>query len=278
MNLYRFKTFRTTYYFPPIVKGLEFLYGLYTPYGLMARVYWWMFRHFSVVRLLNRVDCGSLNFSYEQIINLMPPKSILSFNMGTPGYEQKISMLGIEQNGQRFFSKYSVKPDAMVLSRHEIDVLTALKDSKVTPELLDYKIEDKYCFFRTSYVEGESLSALCLNKWIVDLSVSISKIHIACFDSALLSGLSHGDFVPWNIMVKDGIYKLIDWEMADERPLGYDLFYFIYQIGKLFATNELFIDRINANKAYLDHYFNAFDIEDWYPYFDDFIKRMNISR
>ena len=244
----------------------------------MARVYWWMFRHFPVVRILNRVDSGSLDFPYEQIISLMPQKSILSFNMGTPGDEQKISMLGLEKNVQRFFSKYSEKPDAIVLSRHEIDVLTALKDSNVTPKILDFKIEKNYCFFRTSYVEGKSLSVLYLNEGIVDLSVSISKIHIACFDSALLSGLSHGDFVPWNIMVKDGIYKLIDWEMADERPLGYDLFYFIYQIGKLFAPNELFIDRINANKAYLDYYFNAFDIEDWHPYYDDFIQRSYISR
>ena len=118
----------------------------------MARVYWWMFRHFPVVRILNRVDSGSLDFPYEQIISLMPQKSILSFNMGTPGDEQKISMLGLEKNVQRFFSKYSEKPDAIVLSRHEIDVLTALKDSNVTPKILDFKIEKNYCFFRTSYV------------------------------------------------------------------------------------------------------------------------------
>lgn len=278
MNLYRFKTFRTKYYFPSIVKGQEFLYSLYSPYGFGARVYWWLFRHFSIVRILNRVDSCNQDFPYNRIIGLMPKGCILSFNLGTPGDEQKISMLGLEMDGKRFFAKYSEKPDAMALSKHEIDVLTSLNENIITPELLDYKIEDGFCFFRTSYVEGKTLSDLCLNNEIVDLSVSISKIHIASSDNALLTGLSHGDFTPWNMLVKDGVYRMIDWEMANERPLGYDLFHFIYQVGRLFSPNELFIDRINTNKVYIERYFNAFDIDDWHSYYEDFIQRTIICQ
>lgn len=230
----------------------------------------------AIVRFLNRVDSSGLNFPYERINSMMPIKSIISFNMGTPGDEQKISMLGIEQNGRRFFSKYSEKPDAMALSRHEIDVLTALKDVGVAPELLDYKIEERFCFFRTSYVEGVTSSYLSLNNEIVNLSVSISKLHFSPSNGTLLTGLSHGDFTPWNLLVKDGMYRLIDWEMADERPLGYDLFYFIYQIGKLFAPKEQLTSRLKDNAPYIERYFQAFGIGDWQPYYDDFKQRMNI--
>lgn len=276
MNLYRFNTFRTTYYFPSIVNGQEFLYGLYTPYGLMAKIYWWMFRHLSIVRKLNWVDSCNLDFQYNRIISLFPKDSILSFNMGTPGDEQKISMLGLDKDGKRFFAKYSWKPNAMVLSKHEIDVLTALKDAKVTPELQYYKIEDGFCFFRTSYVEGNALSCLTLDNNIVDLSVMLCKEHLSPSEGALLTGLSHGDFTPWNMLVKDGEYRLIDWEMADERPLGYDLFYFIYQIGRLFAPKEQLASRIKDNVPYIERYFHAFGIEDWQPYYDDFKQRMNL--
>lgn len=243
----------------------------------MAKIYWWMFRHLSFVRWLNRVDSSSSAFPYNEIISLMPEGCMLSFNMGTPGDEQKISMLGVEQNGKRFFAKYSQKPDAMALSRHEIDVLTALKDAKVTPELLDYKVEDGFCFFRTSYVEGKSLSNLYLSKEIADLSVSISKMHISPASGELLAGLSHGDFVPWNMLINDGEYRLIDWEMAEERPLGYDLFYFIYQVGRLFAPKEQLASRIKDDVPYIERYFLAFGIVDWQPYYDDFKQRMNLG-
>lgn len=243
----------------------------------MAKIYWWMFRHLSFIRWLNRVDSSSSAFPYNEIISLMSEGCILSFNMGTPGDEQKISMLGIEQNGERFFAKFSEKHDAMALSKHEIDVLTALKDAKVTPELLDYKDEDGFCFFRTSYVEGNALSCLSLDNDIVDLSVLVCKEHLSPSGDALLTGFSHGDFTPWNMLVNNGKYRLIDWEMADERPLGYDLFYFIYQVGRLFAPKEQLAIRIKDNVPYIERYFHAFGIEDWQPYYDDFKQRMNLG-
>lgn len=243
----------------------------------MSRVYWWMFRHLSFIRWLNRVDSIRSAFPYNEIISLMPKDSILSFNMGTPGDEQKISMLGLDKDGKRFFAKYSEKPDAMALSRHEIDVITALKEKIVAPVLLDYKIEDSFCFFRTSYVEGKTLSVLDLNNEVVNLTITISQLHIGSSDGTVLTGLSHGDFVPWNMMVKDGEYRMIDWEMAEERPLGYDLFYFIYQVGRLFAPKEQLASRLKDNVPYIERYFHAFGIEDWQPYYDDFKQRMNLG-
>ncbi|MCZ8285666.1 MAG: phosphotransferase, partial [Bacteroidia bacterium] len=46
--------------------------------------------------------------------------------------------------------------------------------------------------------------------------------------------LSHGDFTPWNMFVKDDQLHIYDWELADYfKPLGFDLFHFIVQQGIL---------------------------------------------
>ena len=279
MNLYRFKTFRTSYYFPNIGKNQEFLYGLYTPYGMVARVYWWLFRHVSLIRILNRVKVSDLNFPYVKIVSLCPNNSVLSLNMGTPGTEQKISMLGLEPDGKKFFAKYSEKPDAISLSRNEVKVLAELEGKGIAPDLYEFHENNRYIFFRTSYAGGESPRSLSLNKDIVDLAIKIGQYHL--YDKnegGLKTCLSHGDFTPWNMLVKEGAYRLIDWEMAAERPLGYDLFFFIYQTGRLFSPSEQIDNKLNANATYIDYYFNAFGIKDWRPYYDSFKLRIDNAK
>lgn len=267
MNLYRFRTFRTTYYFPPIDKGQEFLYGLYTPYGLIAKIYWWLFTHLSLARLLNRVDSSDLDFPYDRIVKLMPKGCLISFNMGTPGDEQKVSMLGLEKDGNRFFAKYSEKSDAIVLSKNEIEVLGSLKENNITPNLLDYKDGGIYIFFRTSYVEGDAVTSLSLNQEIVNLAISISRIRIGLGEEDLLIGLSHGDFSPWNMLNDNGTYRLIDWEMAAQRPLGYDLFTFIYKVNRWMKKEGELKKKILENDYLLKLYFAEWGIDDYMPYF-----------
>ena len=98
MKLYRFKTFRTSYFFPQLDDSRSFLYQLYTPYGSLSKVYWWLFRHFFIVRWLNKFSNVDIVFQYTKILKLLPIGSIVSFNLGTSGEEQKISMLGEEPN------------------------------------------------------------------------------------------------------------------------------------------------------------------------------------
>lgn len=39
MKFYRFKTFTTSYYFPRLDAGHQYMYGLYSPYGGVFRRY-----------------------------------------------------------------------------------------------------------------------------------------------------------------------------------------------------------------------------------------------
>lgn len=274
MNLYRFKTFRTSYFFPQLDDSRSFLYQLYTPYGLLSRIYWWLFRHVFLVRWLNKLSIVDTTFPYTKIMGLLPKGCVVSFNMGTPGDEQKISMLGVDSGGHRFFAKYSQKPRAIELSKNEIDILGDLDGTGLVPELYDYQIGEDFCFFRTSYVNGVNNSSLVLNDAIVDLAITISKTHLHQDngDDRLMTGLSHGDYTPWNMLNHEGGIRLIDWEMAKDRALGYDLFTFLFQVRRLFATRKTQDEVIHENQAYLNKYFSSFGIRDWSPYLDSFMN------
>ena len=268
--LYRFRTFRTSYYFPARNSKTKFLYGLYHPFGgNPSKIYWWVFQHCSLVRLANYVLDPEKMFPYRRILGLCPKDSVVSFNMGTPGAEQKISMLGLEPNGIRFFAKYSEKPKALLMSKNEIKVLLALENTGLSPTLFDYDIEDDFVFFRTSYVEGDSLTSVIISDKITDLAIELSSYHLnSSYKSELRHCLSHGDFTPWNIMVVNGKYQLIDWELADERPLGYDLFLYISHFNDSEHLKSAYLDAA----PYIERYFAAHDIEDWVPYLRAFAK------
>ncbi|MBR5466761.1 MAG: phosphotransferase [Bacteroidaceae bacterium] len=278
MNLYKFHTFRTDYYFPDPIKGGDFLFGLYHPYNrfplrlMMIKAYWWMYRHCKLVRSKCLVNNADMEFPYSKIVALCPKGSILSFNMGTPGPEQKISMLGLEQNGNHFFAKYSTKEAAKDLSRNEISVLKSLHGTGLAPELLDYKHSDGYVFFRTTCVEGSNPKSPEMNEHILNLLIRISKNGLR--DGDLKTCISHGDFTPWNIILTTkSEYRMIDWEMAGERELGYDIFTYVTHVGALLTPDMSPLQLIEKHKLYVDKYFASFGIENWIPYMKAFAQR-----
>lgn len=272
MDYYCFRTFRTSYYFPLLDDSHSFLYHLYTPFGKISRIYWWLFRQSYLVRWLNKISDIDSVFPYTKIMGLMPSGSRVSFNMGTPSDEQKISMLGEEPDGKRFFAKYSQKPRAIELSKNEIGILSNLTGSGLAPELYDHLIADDFCFFRTSFVDGRNNTYLQLNDAIVDLAIRISKTHLhqANGEGGLMTGLSHGDYTPWNMLILDGQIRLIDWEYGGIRFLGYDLFTFITQVCAFFKHRKSFKDAVAENTQYLNQYFYSYGIMDWTPYLVSF--------
>lgn len=278
MSLYKFHTFRTDYFFPDFKKENEFLFGLYHPYNrypmrlLAVRLYWWLFKHCAAMKRRNLIVNPDGEFPYSKILAFCPKGSVMSFNMGTPGMERKISMLGLEADGRHFFAKYSSLPTAMSLSRNEIKYLSVLKESGLVPRLLDSKEGDDYVFFRTECVEGKNPKEVRMNDAILHLTVRISK-HMRT-DGELKCALSHGDFTPWNMIIThDGDYKMIDWEMAAERELGYDLFTYITHVGSLLSPDQSLTQLIEQERTYVDSYFSSFGIKDWNLYLKAFAQR-----
>ena len=94
---------------------------------------------------------------------------MFSANLGTPGREQKISLLGIEPDGKKFFAKYSESTEAKELTKNEIEVLKKYSQTGLVPKLYEGVTNNQYCYLRTEYVEGNTLKSLFLTDKIVEL-------------------------------------------------------------------------------------------------------------
>lgn len=280
MKYYRFSTFTTSYYFPEIDADTVFLYGLYSAYGnKLSRWYWRKFQQSRLVRSLTSVKEERLPFPYAQIRELCGSEAILSFNMGSPGEAQKISMLGyIPSSKQPFFAKFSQKPEAMRLSKHEIEVLILLQDTQLVPRLFDSKIGDDYVYLQTEYVQGHRPYDTRLIDHVVDFLIKLSSFHYPNGEKTDTAGkrtcLSHGDFCPWNMLVQsDNSLRMIDWEMADERIIGYDIFTWLLNVTGLVTGKIPLHHIIEKNRKHIMRYFNALQISDYTPYLRVFVEQ-----
>lgn len=274
MNLYRFKTFTTSYYFPEVSNDKKYLYGLYSPYGgKLSRLYWYLFTHFSLVRKLTKVREEDLDFPYDLIKKAERNDSLMSFNLGSPGREQKISILGYDHSlQQRFFAKFSQKPDARALSINEIEVLKKLQGTGLVPALYPHEINDEYVFLKTACINGARPTGVSMNTELLHLLFSLADISAKGPDenAELRYAFAHGDFCPWNMLVTEGGLRLIDWEMAADRPLGYDLFTYIFQTAFLLNPSAGLQELLAKNKDWVVDYFTHFGIGDWKPYLASF--------
>lgn len=277
MKFYLFKTFTTSYYFPELSSNQQYMYGLYSAYGgWLSKIYWTLFRKCRLVRNLTAVSAGRLPFPYEVICNVDGTDSLMSFNMGSPGVEQKISILGYDnRTGEPFFAKFSQKPAARRLTENEIRVYRILDGTMLTPKLLGCSHGEDYDYLKAEYIPGARPQTRELTDDVVRLCVMLSQYHlteIRTDDSGLMMCLSHGDFCPWNILVSKKGMRLIDWELADDRPLGFDLFTYICQVSALFTSGKDLLKSINEADKQVKCYFSTFGIVDYLPYLRAFAE------
>lgn len=277
MQYYRFKTFTTSYYFPKLSKEKEYMYGLYSSYGgKLSKLYWQLFKKYSFVRSLTSINEKKLPFPYPTIKKCLGDDLLLAFNMGSPGVEQKISILGYDYKKKvPFFAKFSQKEIAKRLTKNEINIYTILKGTKLTPNLLSYQITENYVCMKAEYIKGERPKEKDINSEIVQLCILLKNFHLSGSirgNNSLETCLSHGDFCPWNILVSDKEMRLIDWELAKDRPLGYDLFTYICQIAILFKPESNLLQVIDNNIKFIKEYFDYCGIKNYIPYLKAFAK------
>jgi hypothetical protein len=275
MLYFRFKTFSTSYYFPNTTAETRYLYGLYSAYGgSLSKIYWWIFRNCALVRKLNTVKSEHFDFPYQKIGQLVGNNSLMSFNMGSPGVEQKISILGYNQDEkQSFFAKFSQKKEAMELSKNEISVLEILRPTGLAPFLYDKSITANYVFFKTECIKGSRFNSIELTEEILSLFFRLSHFHLTeekeTFDGLKIC-LAHCDFCPWNILQQGNAIRLIDWETAADKPLGYDLFTYIFQTTFLLQASIPVEKVLSANLNSIKKYFAKLEQTDFIPYLSYF--------
>lgn len=278
MKYFRFKTFTTSYYYPKLSSSFLYMYGLYSPYGgMLSKIYWALFRNIRLVRLLSSVDESKLDFPYTKIKAADGGETLMSFNMGSPGIEQKISILGYDNKlNIPFFAKFSQKPRAMALTRNEVLVYRLLDGTGLTPRLLKAVDTEDYVYLKAEYINGIRPKSRNITQEILHLCLPLASRHLTeqrTDANGLKMGLSHGDFCPWNVLVSTDQIRLIDWELAADRTLGYDLFTYICQVTILFEPEKQLLLAIDDNMGYVKEYFSSFGITDYKPYLKAFVMQ-----
>lgn len=286
MTFYRFKTFKSTYYFPPLTPDSRFIYSLYGNYGgRIAHLWWWLFCHISLVRRPFAVKESEIR-EIALLRSLLGEDALFGVNMGTIGPDQKISVLGYHSakcrcnaEKSRFFAKLAVSERAKVLSRNEIKVYQLWKDSGLVPALYTYQDAGDYVFLKCECLSGEHVPMTVDPGKVIPMLKMLKCKHYpednaTDIDSEGADGRSlktcfaHMDFCPWNMLLVGDMIRLIDWEMAAEQPLGFDLFTFLLQPAFLLDDSCGGIAVIEKHRAWIDDYFEG---EDWLVYLKAFI-------
>ena len=71
----------------------------------------------------------------------------------------------------------------------------------------------------------------------------------------------------------DGTLRMIDWEMADERIVGYDIFTWLLNVAGLVTGDIPLYHIIEKNRKYIMRYFNAQNLRDYTPYLHCFVEQ-----
>lgn len=272
MRFYRFKT-RSSYFFPIAGKQGEFIYSLYGNYGgKITKVYWWLFKNCAPFRWLHIKDETAID-SIKTIKELVGDDFVYGINMGTPGPEQKKSILGYNKHtGAKFFAKFATKEAAMRLSKNEIKVYETLSESGMVPKLYDQKVTDEYVYLNCECVDGEHVNSFLDEEELLSLLNTLRGYH---YDKnkknkdGLQTCFAHNDFCLWNMLKVEEETRLIDWEMADEFPLGHDLFTYIFQTT-FFVRNDISTYEVyEKNLPLIKKYFGDMD---YLPYLKSFVE------
>lgn len=269
-------------YFPPGRRQFYFSKSLlnrgqyplfYLPLTLKAKFIWKLIGKVRLARSFFTISEAELPEDIRQKVFLIHSndKEQLQINIGTSGPEQKTTI--IKHNGQEnTFYKIGNTKLSKRLIRNEHRVLCELNGKFHSPTVLSYIEKGEYCILETSYLCAEKLPETRLNEQVFKVLIELVE-HKIDMNQNLISCFSHGDFCPWNMLIQNNILFLIDWEMADIRPLGYDLFTYIFQTTFLLNPQREVEEIIEENKSFITRYFQAFNQQNPNAYFNVFVEQ-----
>jgi hypothetical protein len=113
-------------------------------------------------------------------------------------------------------------------------------------------------FHTTSVVNYSRSSHKAFNK----LACCYSTFDFCCISTSF----AHGDFTPWNVVIRDDALGVFDWEMGlKEAPLYFDFFHYVYYSSVLVDHLDFdkIKDRIDALRL---QYFKEMDDRDFNKY------------
>ncbi|HEV7349176.1 phosphotransferase [Telluribacter sp.] len=271
------------YYFPPWRKQFIFsstfihnklvrkkFYYAYNHFTALIWKLWLYFPFFRKLFVYNPDDFPSYFSEVKDKFNLVEANCLI--NLGTPGPDQKITIIITKNLGQSFFIKAGNTNRAKELILNEARVLMDLSENKLFPTFIDFEECEHLSYLTTSVLDGKKLSNILLNQQIISLSIYINSLKEVHHNAdGLIYTFSHGDFCPWNLMDDNNNFKVFDWELAGYYPLGFDLFTFAFQTNFLLYPKKSFSSIMSENLTSFEEYFTVYYIGNFKPYLINFL-------
>jgi Predicted aminoglycoside phosphotransferase len=275
MRYYYFNPYSRQFYFPEGFEKHQLFSRLYKPYLCCAKILWGIWLNSRPFRSLFSTNHPENRLPINEIGKYAPPGSIMAFNLGTPGIEQKITVLGISPtSGETFFFKYATSSIARNNVSNEAAILQQLSHLSIIPELqLHINGANKYTLIKTKVLEGVKMEYIPVNDQILSILLVLADQSVLCnrkYESELRTCFAHGDFCSWNMLIHNGEIKVCDWEMAGLYPLGYDLFTNIFQTSFELNSEVQISKLLQINFSIIQQYFQHFKINNWMPYLLEF--------
>jgi hypothetical protein len=277
MRYYYFNPLSKKCYFPAGFQKYPLFESFYQPYRFSANVLWKLWQNLPFFRYVFSTDAPEKFLPIDKIKQYVTPSSILAFNLGTLGVEQKITVLGVDKlTNSSFFIKYATSEIACQNVTNEGVVLQQLSHLQFVPRLyLDSKENNEFSLIKTSVLNGVKVKQRQVDAHTLEILFSLAEQNIKSsrdYSSCLKSCFAHGDFCPWNMLINDGNLKVYDWELAGQYPLGYDLFTYLFQYEFLVYGKMRFENILDENSKMIQAYFQHFKITDWLPYLKEFAR------
>ena len=275
MRYYYFNPINKQCYFPEGFHKYPFFKTFYQPYKKSAKLMWKVWLNSSLFRYLFSTNEPEKFLPLDPINQYVSQGSILAFNLGTVGVEQKITVLGVDtQTNDTFFIKYATSEIACKNVFNEGVVLQQISDLLFVPKLqLNVNIETEFTLIKTTVLHGDKMNYQPVDEQILEILYTLSSQKVVSgrnYETDLQSCFAHGDFCLWNMLKKNGNIELFDWELAGQYPIGYDLFLYIFQFEFLVNETMRFEQMLFENSDVIQRYFNHFRIVDWLPYLREF--------
>ncbi len=273
------------YFFPPWRK--QFFYSdklidlketaslFYHPYILSSKIVWKLWREVKPFRNLFKVYSENLPSLFNQIVHNYNLNSDYFFqvNTGTRGIEQKMTILAHGLNGQDLFIKAGVSVLAKKMITNEFKTLKWLNGRLETPLVVESSLSEGLGTIATEVLKAKKVSNIKLNEKVFNYIQSIGELKENKIKDGLIYVFSHGDCCPWNFLEKDNNkLVLIDWELSEFLPVGYDLFTYIFQTSFLLDPKKSYHNLILENEYWIINYFSIFQIENYTKYLLAFIN------
>ncbi len=268
-------------YFPPSRKEYFFslnlmqnnnFYFLYSPLSYSTKIFWGLLLISNFFRLLFTCNQNSLPIEIKKIIKILDLKDA-SFQVkrGTHGPDQKITLVRHSRSKTTFF-KIGSTERGIELIKKEFDVLNGLKGRFNAPNTLNFYFKDGFQFMETDYIIAPKVKSIMMNEFVYDYIVNITSFNFNS-QGIYYKSFNHGDCCPWNFLQLDeNNVLLIDWELAGDYILGYDLFTFIFQPPYLLTPSKSNEAIIGSNINWIRRFFNHFNVENCKDYLNIFVN------